>query len=66
MLLNTLLVPDPGTQASAGSAVVSDSTSVTISWTRGNGDGVIVVMKEGSTQTIQQMALHLQQVITGR
>lgn len=38
----------PGTQASTVTAESIASTSATINWTRGNGDGVIVIVRAGA------------------
>ena len=39
---------EPSTQASAVTFSSITSTTMTVNWTRGNGDGVIVLMKSGS------------------
>jgi hypothetical protein len=39
---------EPSTQASGVNFTTVTSTGMTVNWTRGNGDGVIVVMKQGS------------------
>ena len=39
---------EPATQASAVSFTSVGSTGMTVNWTRGTGDGVIVLMKQGS------------------